>query len=281
MNRGNRKSPIFEDDHDRRWFLRIMTEEQERYGVATLAECQMGNHFHSALTTPHGNLSDFMERWEGRFASYSNWRHNRVGHLFQDRFRAVLIEDDIHLLIALCYIFFNPVSAGFVTKLEDYEWSTYAATVGLRPLPNYISIDWLQTLFPNDTLECAQKRFHSLMSEAKPVVAYLRQNDAAAVDPDALKRVIRSYVGEQLQLGRLPRMYRSVLRSSLSELFPDGINGPTRANALYDAHVTHGYTLAEIARELRVSPTRVSQIYRRIRTARGAGPSLLVPGTNR
>jgi putative transposase len=271
MNRGNRKSPIFEDNRDRRWFVRIRAEEKERYGVEILAGCEMGNHFHAAVTTPHGNLSDFMERWEGRFATYSNWRHNRVGHLFQDRFRAVLIEDDIHLLIALCYIFFNPVSAGLVPRLEHYKWSTYAATVGLAPVPRYLSIDWLLALFPNDSLENAQRRFHDLMSEAKPVVAYLRQSDAAAIDPEALKRVIRSYVGEQLQIGMLPRMYRSVLRSSLTDLFPDGMDLPTRANAVYDAHVTHGYTLAEIARELRVSPARVSQIYGRIRKSRAGG----------
>ena len=272
MNRGNRKAPIYEDSEDRRRFIRIGMEEKETYGVEMLAGCEMGNHFHAVLTTPHGNLSDFMEGWEGRFANYSNSRHKRVGHLFQDRYRAVLIENDIHLLIALCYVFFNPVSAGLVTRPEDYEWSTYAATVGLTPLPKYLSIDWLLALFPNESLEGAQRRFHDLMKEGKPVVAYFKQNETAAVDPDALKRVIRSYVGEQLQLGMLPRMYRSVLRASLTDLLPDGITKAARANAIYDAHVTHGYTLAEIARELRVSPQRASQIYSQIRNSRHSVP---------
>ncbi len=72
----------------------------------------MVNHFHLVVVTPHGNLSEFMEQLEGRFARYSNWRHGSVGHLFQGRFRDVVIEHDIHLLIALCYVFLNPVSAG-------------------------------------------------------------------------------------------------------------------------------------------------------------------------
>ena len=270
MNRGNRKVPIFEDERDRRRFLRIMIEEQRRYGVGMLGGCQLGNHFHALITTPHGNVSDFMEQWESRFAIYSNWRHNHVGHLFQGRYPAVVMEHDIHLLIALCYIFFNPVSAGLVTRLEDYKWSTYAATVGLAPLPSYLSIDWLLALYPNNTLGDAQRRFHSLMSEAKPVVAYLRQNDAAAVDPDALKRVIRSYVGEQLRIGELPRMYRSALRSSLTDLFPDGMSWSARASAIYDAHVVHGYSLTEIAHHLRVCPSATSKIFRRIRTARAS-----------
>lgn len=267
MNRGNRKERIFEDDRDRRRFLRIFVAEKERYGVDFLGGCPIGNHFHAIVTTPHGNLSDFMEQLDGQFAKYSNWRYGRVGHLFQGRFRGVLIEHDIQLLTALCYVFFNPVSAGLCSRAEDYKWSTYAATVGLAACPSYLSIDWLHALFPDATLEEAQVRFHALMTEGDPVVGYLQQHDAL-VDPDALRRVIRSYTGEQLQLGMLPRVYRSALRSSLTELFPDGMTAPARANAIYDAHVTQGYTLAEISRELRVSPGRVSQIYRKICNSR-------------
>jgi REP element-mobilizing transposase RayT len=264
MNRGNRKSRIFEDERDLRRFLRIFIAEKERHGVRLLAGCPMGNHFHAIVTTPYGNLSDFMEQLDGQFAKYSNWRYERVGHLFQSRFRGVLIEHDIQLLIALCYVFFNPVSAGLCSRPQDYKWSTYAATVGLRPCPSYLSIDWLLALFPDCTLEEAQKRFHKLMTEGDPLFGYFQQNDAA-VDRDALRRVVRSYTGEQLQLGMLPRMYRSVLRSNLTDLFPDGMHLPGRANAIYTAHVVHGYTLAEIARELRVTPAAVSKIFRRIR----------------
>lgn len=268
MNRGNRKASIFEDDRDRRRFLRILVEELERYAVKLLAGCQMGNHFHCALITPNGNLSDFMEQLESRFARYSNWRHGRIGHLFQGPFRDVMIEHDIHLLIALCYIFLNPVTAALVTRPERYKWSTYAATVGLAPLPSYLSVDWLEALFPSDTLKEAQRRFHSLMSDADPLVSYLQYNDAAAVDPGAVKRVIRSYTGEAVQLGMLPRIYRAALRSSLTELLPDGMAPQQRADAIYEAHITSGYTLAEIARELRLRPATVSKIYRTIRASR-------------
>lgn len=268
MNRGNRKARIVEDDRDRKRFLRLLVETKETYGIDLLAGCPMDNHFHVIVTTPHGNLSDFMEQWEGRFARYSNWRHQRVGHLFQGPFRAVVIEHDIHLLIALCYVFFNPVSAGIVTKPEEAKWSTYAATVGLAPRPSYLSIDWLLALFPDRTLEEAQVSFHDLMAKGDPVAGYLEENDAAGVDRDALKRVVRSYIGEQLQLGMLPQKYRSVLRSNLTELFPDGMAAPARADAVYDAHVTHGYKLAEIAQELRINPSTVSKIYRRIRKSR-------------
>jgi hypothetical protein len=220
----------------------------------------MGNHFHLVVRTPYGNLSDFMEQLEGRYARYSNWRYGRVGHLFQGRFRAVVIEHDIHLLIALCYVFLNPVSARLVTRPEEYKWSTYSATVGFAPLPDYLSIDWLSALFPSDSLQSSQRRLHDLMSQANPVRTYLRED--VTVSPENVRRVLRSFVGNQLQLAKLPRMYRSALRSPLPELVRPGLPPPLRLMAIYEAHVTHGYTLAEIAREIRLGKSTVSQIFR-------------------
>lgn len=269
MNRGNRKMPIFEDDRDRRRFLRILMEEMQVHSVELLAGCLMLNHFHLVVITPNGNVSDFMERLEGEFARYSNWRHARVGHLFQGPFLDAVISHDVHLLIALCYVFFNPVSAGLVTRMEDYPWSTYAATVGLSPAPDYLSLGWLDALFPECSRDESQRRLRYLMTEAKPVMAYLRQREEElSVDPDALKRVIRSFVSEQLDLGSLPRTYRSVLRSGLSELFPDGMSEQARSKATYDARVAHGYTLKEIASQLRLHRNTVSRIFRGESTGR-------------
>ena len=130
MNRGNRKEPIFEDDSDRRRFARILVEVQAAYCVKTMGGSLMSNHFHLGVLTPYGNLSEFMQQLEGQFARYSNWRHGRVGHLFQGRFRHVHIEHDIHLLTALCYIFMNPVAAGLCREPADWYWSSYRGTAG-------------------------------------------------------------------------------------------------------------------------------------------------------
>jgi putative transposase len=261
MNRGNRKQRIFEDDHDRRQFLRILTEEQHTHGVEICGDCLMGNHFHLIATTPHGNLADFVGAFEGRYAEYSNWRHGNVGHLFQGRYRAVFIADDVQLLTALCYLFLNPVSAGLVTRCEDYRWSTYRATAGLADVPSYLSLKWLEELFPGERLAEAQRRFRDLLSEARPVVAYFRQQEAD-VDADAVKRVIRSYAGHQLSLGAMPRLYRTVLRATLSELLTPRARGLRLGQAIHDARVIHGYRLVEIARHLRIHPSKASRLFR-------------------
>lgn len=227
----------------------------------------MGNHFHLIVTTPNGNLSDFVGAFEGRFADYSNWRHGNVGHLFQGRFRSVVIEDDAQLLTALCYVFLNPVSAGLVTRLEDYRWSTYRATVGLAPVPHYLSLEWLESLYPGEPLAESQRRFRELMNEAQPVFAYFRQHDAE-VDPEAVKRVIRSYVGEKLRVGTLPRLYRSALRPTLSELITPGVRGPELAQSIYEARVTYGYKVVEIAMHLRMHRATASRIFRVVSQSR-------------
>jgi hypothetical protein len=107
------------------------------------------------------------------------------------------------------------------------------------------------------------------MSRPNPVASFLDDADMTGVHPELIKQVVRSYIGEELRLGLLPSMYRSALRSTLPELFPDGMSPEFRANAIYDAHVDHGYTLAEIARHLHRCPSGVSRIYRRIREAGG------------
>ncbi len=261
MNRGNRRQRIYEDDRDRRRFLRIFAEEQQNHATILCGGCQMGSHFHAIVTTPHGNLSDFVGAFQSRYAQYSNWRHGNVGHLFQGRYRGVYVGDDVQLLTAMCYVFLNPVSAGFVRRIEDYRWSTYRATAGLDPVPRYLSLEWLRTLFPGDRLSDAQRQFRGLMEHAKPAYAYFSQHEAA-VDADAVKRVIRSYTGEQLQLGRMPRLYRTALRAPLDDLFPSRVRGSELGELIYEARVTHGYTLVEITRHLRIHAATASRLFR-------------------
>jgi putative transposase len=261
MNRGNRKQIIFQDDRDRRRYLRISAVEQRTHGVEICAGCLMGNHFHKVIVTPYGNLSDFVGAVESRFADYSNWRYGNVGHLFQGRFISIPIEDDIQLLTAVCYVFLNPVCAGLVKNIEDYRWSTFRATVGLEPVPHYLSLDWLTTLFPGVELSEAQRRFRAVMAEAKPVVSYLREQEMG-VDPAALKRVVRSFIGEKRRIGALPRLYRSALRDSLPELFPAALARPDLEHAIYNARVVHGYKIIEVARHLQMHRDTVSRLFR-------------------
>lgn len=272
MNRGNHKEPIFYDDHDRRRFEEIWNRHASLYGVRTLGRCLMSNHFHGVIETAHANLDDFMEQVEGQFARYSNWRHKRTGHLFQGRYRLVEITDDTHLITALCYVFLNPVSAGLVNRAEQYRWSTYAATAGIAPTPNWLSLEWLQSLFPAGSLKDSQRWLHAVMSQECPARAYAEQIELH-VSPDAVKRTIHSYTAGQFRLDAFPRVYRTALRPSLQELIDE--HREDCGQFAHHARVTYGYRNAEIASVLTISSTAAYKLCTAYRRS-----NKLVPGTN-
>ena len=268
MNRGNRKTRIFEDDRDRNRFTQLVVEAAVKYGVEILVLQQMTTHFHAVVTTPRGNLAAFMRQFQGEFARYSNWRHGRVGHLFQRRFRRVIIENDIHLFIAVAYVFDNPLKSGIGERREDWKWGTYPATVGLAPVPVYLSLDWVRILFPSDTLAESQAKLRECIENPMQVLAYLESADATS------QAAIRSFISERLHTAAQPCRYEHLVRPPLNLLFSAGQNRAAFSAAIETAHERYGYKLAEIAAHVRMKAPTVSKIYcrwRRRTTNRNAG----------
>lgn len=263
MNRGNRKQRIYEDQCDRAVCKQILVEVKAEYDVEVLVETQMTTHFHAVVKTPRANLSDFMERWEGRYARYFNLRHRRVGHLFQGPFRCVVVEGDLHLFVVVAYVFNNPVKSGLVAKPENWKWSTYAANAGLVPTPEYLSNAWLETLFPAASLEEAQALLRQCMNAPHPILAYL---DIAANDRD---RVIRPFIVERLEALEQPCSYQRLIRPPLDLLFPSGLDRSAYSERIRLAHETYGYKLKDIAPFVALQPANVSRLYRALQRAKG------------
>jgi len=261
MNRGNRKSVIFVDPRDRGRFIRIISDSADEHGVEILSLTEMTTHFHMVVETPHGNISQFMQSLEGEFAQYFNWRHHHVGHLFQGTFKGVVIENDIHLITAIWYVLNNPLKGGLVERPQDWPWSTYAATAGLKPLPSYLSTTWLTRMFPADSLQGSQLLFRQCMEASDPVDAYV-----SVIDP-TVSEATRSYVSERLRQMNEPFSYRELFRPPLNVLLPTGLPLGTRDDAIVEAHVVHGYTLAEIAFAIGLNASTVGKIFRRVRNS--------------
>lgn len=130
MARGNERSAIFLDDRDRAQFLETLAGTGKRYGWECLAYCLMANHYHLIIRTPQPNLSLGMRLLNGGYANWFNVRHDRVGHVFQGRFRSVLLRSSLHLRTAVRYVLRNPVVAELCTHPRDWRWSSYEATLG-------------------------------------------------------------------------------------------------------------------------------------------------------
>jgi REP element-mobilizing transposase RayT len=128
-SRGNRRQRIFLDDHDRHQFLDLAGSVARRRGWLCSSYCLMPNHYHLLLETPEPDLSAGMQEINSRHAMWFNWRYELDGHLFQGRFKSVLVETETHLLELVRYVVLNPVRAGLCRRPEDWRWSSYAAAV--------------------------------------------------------------------------------------------------------------------------------------------------------
>jgi putative transposase len=259
MARGNRKGSIFHDSRDRRRFTQILEEVADEFSVEVFADCQMGNHFHGVIHTPHPNVSAFMQQLDGRFGQYYNRRYGFVGHVFQTPFKCVIVDHDIHLLTEIAYVLYNPVAAGLVHRVEDWKWSSYKATVGSVPPPKYLSLQWLDVLFPAETRGESQQQFRDFIHSDRPIHSYLDQNVPAA-GSERFSQAIRSFIGEKLHGAYVPRAYRALGRPSLGALFADDQSRLDRNQVIWRAHVVHGYKLSEIAVTLALHPASVSRI---------------------
>ncbi len=128
MNRGNRREDIFLDDRDRQKFHEIPGNIENRYGIIIYVFVLMSNHYHILLETPLANLSRAIQRLNADYALYFSRRHKRPGHIFQGRYKAMLVEKDAYLLEPGRYIHLNPFRVGITKASEKYRWSPLTQT---------------------------------------------------------------------------------------------------------------------------------------------------------
>jgi putative transposase len=135
-SRGDRREDIYEDDEDRLAFLDVFFSVIEQFNWVCYAYCLMSNHYHLLVQTPDANLSKGMRQLNGVYTQAYNRRYLKTGHLFQGRYKSILVDEDNYLLELSRYIVLNPVKAGMVKKVDQWKWSSYLATVGQASVPN-------------------------------------------------------------------------------------------------------------------------------------------------
>jgi len=148
--RGNRRQLIFTSDHDCRHFLSLIDRVVRRFDWRCFAFCLMPNHYHLVVQTPSPNLSAGMHGINSSYSHWFNGFHDVDGHLFQQRFHAVLVESDWHLLEVSRYVSLNPVRARLCGAPADWRWSSYRALVGKAPTPRFLAVDHLLSYFGRD-----------------------------------------------------------------------------------------------------------------------------------
>ncbi len=131
--RGDRREDIFVDDEDRGTLLGLLSEACSRFGLTCHAYCLMSNHYHLVLETAKPNLSRALRQLNGVYTQRFNRRHGRVGHVFQGRYQAILVDRDSYYLEVVRYVLLNPVRAKLVRQAREWAWSSYRAVLGEAP----------------------------------------------------------------------------------------------------------------------------------------------------
>jgi REP element-mobilizing transposase RayT len=147
MARGHERSRIVSTDEDRDRWIGLLGWAAERERWAVHGYCLMGNHFHLLVETPLGGISSGIHALNSRYAQWFNRRTGRRGHLFEGRFKAVLVQKQAHLLELSRYIVLNPVRARLVPSAAAWRWSSYRATAGMTPAPKWLSVEWTLSQF--------------------------------------------------------------------------------------------------------------------------------------
>ncbi len=259
-SRGNVRATIFLDDLDRSEFLSILADIVERSNWICHAYCLMGNHYHLLVETPEGNLSAGMRQLNGIYTQKLNRRHGRVGHVFQGRFKSILVEKDSYLLELCRYIVLNPVRAGIVEHPQDYAWSSFKFSAGHSNAPAFLFTDWVLAQFGKNRQE-AQKSYRDfVLAGWEGESPWKRLVDHCILGEDSFLKRLLPYLKRKIALTEIPRVQRFAVRPPLDRLLPRVRSRSERDRAIAAAHAHHGYSQQEIAAHVGLHSSTVTRI---------------------
>jgi REP element-mobilizing transposase RayT len=264
-SRGNARASVFLGDADRRLFLDVLGDVIDRYRWCCYAYCLMDNHYHLVLQTADSNLSRGMRQLNGLYTQRFNRRHDRVGHVFQGRFKGILVEREPHLLELARYVVLNPVRARMVEQAEQYRWSSLRPTLGLDPAPAWLSSDALLAGFGT------RERYLQFVREGSNVESPWRALRGLILGTEGFARSMAATQARKQKEPEIPRRERHADRLSLEDMFSPSVleDDELRDRRIVDASRDGRYTLAEISRHLGLHYSTVSRISNRLEEGSG------------
>ena len=256
-SRGNRLEHVYLDDHDRKSFLNILLQVCERFNWVCHGYCLMSNHYHLLVETPEANLSQGMRQLNGVYTQRFNRAHRRVGHVYQGRYKAILVQKDAYLLELSRYIVLNPVRAGMVGLAKDWSWSNYRATAGLVSVPDWLHVDWLLSCF-SDRKKQAELQFRKFVAKGRGQPSPLASlRGQIYLGNDAFVEEMQARVEEDTDLSEVPSAQKRKRVEYIGKYLE---KASTRNEAIYLAYRSGGYTMKAISDELGLHYSTVSKI---------------------
>lgn len=234
------------------------------------AYCLMSNHYHLLLETPSGNLSQIMQHINGAYTNYFNTKRKRYGHLFQGRYKAILIEADEYVKELSRYIHLNPVRAGMVTKPEEYRWSSFIDYAGDRKAPDWLTTKLILGYF--GTGKSVQKNYRKFVEELIEQEYESPLNGVLAATILGREEFVQEITARYVDGKRIDRDVSAVKKLTTHPsidaimLTVQGVIDKEKEAikaSIYLCHKYSGATLKEIGKRFGIGESAVSQASRR------------------
>jgi len=272
-SRGNERKDVFKSQRDREKFLSYLRSASERYQAVIHAFCMLSNHYHLLMETPNGNLSQIMRHINGAYTTYFNVKRGRSGHLFQGRYKAILVEKDEYAKELSRYIHLNPVRAGIVEKPEKYPWSSYRYYIGLEKALDWLVTDFILNYFGKRVSE-AQKGYRGFV-KARIGQEYdtpLKETVASIIlgSSGFIREIKERYIQKRKGSRDLPALRKlspsltvEKIRKEVYSVFGKD-KALSEAVSIYFSHRYGGETLKGIGTHFGIGESAVSQRNRRL-----------------
>ena len=273
-SRGNERKAVFKSNRDREKFLEYLESATKRYQAVIHVFCLMDNHYHLLLETPAGNLPQIMRHINGAYTTYFNVKRERSGHLFQGRYKAIVVDMDTYAKELSRYIHLNPVRAKMVEAPEAYNWSSYSLYIGKSKTPEWLHRGFILGYFGKNVSE-AQKKYRDFATTA---LNKTQENPMDGVigstllgSPEFVTFIKENFLSGQKHEKSVPALNELIDKISIHDIFNEvdtvfGDNSRIRRNVnmfLCQRHT--GEKLKDIGAYFGIGESAVSQASRRVR----------------
>ena len=255
-SRGDRREDIYIDDTDRRKWLELLGQVCQRYNWRCHTYCLMTNHYHIVVETVESNLSQGMRQLNGVYTQYFNHTHHRVGHVFQGRYKGILVDKDSYLLELARYVVLNPVRAHMVSDEKDWPWSSYHSMIGEQFAPEWLETDWLLSQFSVQKKRAIVQYKDFVRAGAGQSSIWEDLTQQIYLGDEHFLKEMQKTMDQQADLSEIPRAQRRPPAKSLryyEENYQD------RKRGIVEAYRTGDYTMKDIADYFNVHYSTVSR----------------------
>ena len=262
-SRGNARDDIYLSDEDRVAWLATLGQVCARFKWVCHAYCQMTDHYHIVIETPDANLSQGMRQLNGVYTQLFNRTHSRAGPIFQGRFKAILVDKENYLLDLARYVVLNPLRAKMVRQLERWPWSSYRATCGQAPQPDWLQTDFILSQFARQRAR-ARVKYIAFVDEGKGLDSVWNhlQGQIYLGSASFIKKM-------QIKLDQKPKRLEipKAQRRALARELADYASAYERDDAIAVAYLSGRHTMAAIADYFGVHFTTVSRLVKKYEAA--------------